>query len=214
MNNLVVRFLQRLTLIVVLPCVGIYGCANPASDSAGQTSVKDGSAVLGAASVNQTMTEANPSAELKNEKREMHSVGKPGAAVKLKSVAPIFFATPGVYEQTFVLLSPLSAGVMSIDVSAADGISILSTERHFEFELKTDTEYSLPLTLNMTEEGRFYVQLHIMVNADGHSSTRAISAIVQVGAPSVKSQKAAAAKTANDSEAVISLPAQESISPR
>lgn len=213
MNNLGVRFLQRLMFIVVLPCMGIYGCAN-ASDNAGQTPVKDGSAVLGTASVNQTMTEARPSAEVKNEKREMHSVGKPGAAVKLKSVAPVFFARPGVYEQAFVLLSPLSGGVMSIDVTAADGISILSTERHFEFELKADTEYSVPLTLHMTEEGRFYVQLHITVNAEGYSSTRAISAIVQVGAPVVKSQKAATAKTANDSEAVISLPAQESISPR
>jgi hypothetical protein len=210
MDNLVVGFLLRLILVVFVSAAGLYGCVNAFSGSTEQSEVSDGAAEQGVMSL---MNDSHPSAGIKQEKRELHVVSKPGAGVKLKSVAPIYIATPGVSEQTLVLLSSNTSGDMAIDVSADEGISIISPERHFQFTLQANGEYSVPLTLNVTQEGRFYVQLHITINNNGQLSTRAIAAIVQVGAPAVKSQKAAV-HTVNETEAVISLPAQETIAPR
>jgi hypothetical protein len=72
----------------------------------------------------------------------------------------------------------------------------------------------VPLTINASAEGRFYIQLHITITADGQKSSRVIAAILQVGEPGVKAQKASTKGAGQELKTVISLPAQETISPR
>jgi len=139
---------------------------------------------------------------------------KPGAAVGLRDKQPLTAEAPGTYEYQLQLISPKHKGKMTVDVSTSDGITIISPERHFEFALQERGEYSVPLTINASAEGRFYIQLHVSIAVEGQSASRVIAAILQVGEPAVKVQKAAAKTTAKDSDAVISLPAQETISPR
>lgn len=144
--------------------------------------------------------------------QQNHSLGKPGAAVSLSNARPLTASTPGVYEYSLQLVSPVHDGKMVVDVSVSDGITIVSPERHFEFALHEMGEYRVPLTLNVSTIGRFYIQLHVSINTDEQSSSRVIAAILQVGEPTVKAQKAAAKNT--DTNEVILLPAQETISPR
>lgn len=146
--------------------------------------------------------------------KQYHPLGKPGATVSLKSTQPLTALTPGVYEYSLQLLSPVRNGKMTVNVSVSDGITIISSARHFEFDLHEGGEYRVPLTINANVEGRFYIQLHVSIKADGQSSSRVIAAILQVGEPAVKAQKAAAKSSVQAADAVISLPAQETISPR
>ena len=139
---------------------------------------------------------------------------KPGAAVSLKSSQPLTASGPGVYEYQLQLLSPIHTGKMSVNVAAGEGFEIVSSARLFEFELQESGEYRVPLTINASAEGRFYIQLHVSITTDGQSSSRVVAAILQVGEPAVKAQKTAEKSTREDNGAVISLPAQETISPR
>ncbi len=139
---------------------------------------------------------------------------KPGAAVRLESTQPLTASGPGVYEYSLQLISPIQNGEMTVNVSAGEGFEIVSSTRQFEFELQEGGEYRVPLTINASAVGRFYVPLHVSITADGQSSSRVVAAILQIGEPAVKAQKAAAKSTREEEESVISLPAQETISPR
>lgn len=148
-----------------------------------------------------------------NTKNDTHSLVKPGAPVSLGNKQPLTAATPGTYEYRLQLLSPVDKGKMAVSVTADDGITIVSSPQHFEFSLQEGAEYWLPLTIHAYAEGRFYIQLQVSIFTDGQSSSRVIAAILQIG-ESVKMQKAAAKSTRETTEGIISLPAQESISPR
>jgi len=150
--------------------------------------------------------------ELAHEKK-LHS--KPGAAVSLKNSQPLYAAAPGIYEYELQLLSSSQSGKMAVVASIDDGVTIISPKQEFEFVLQEGGEYLLPLTLNISAEGRHYIQLHVSIAAGEQISTRVIAAILQVGEPAVKkAQKTSPETSAEGEEAVISLPAQETISPR
>jgi hypothetical protein len=112
------------------------------------------------------------------------------------------------------LVSPNSSGKMIVNVSVNDDISIVSPEHQFEFELNGSSEYTVPLKLYASSNGRFYIQFNVTIVANEKTSKRAMTAIFQVGKPLVKAQKMMPTNTSNDAESVISLPAQETISPR
>lgn len=146
--------------------------------------------------------------------QQHRTLGKPGAAVSLNNARPLIAPTPGVYEYSLQLLSPMRDSKMTVDASVSEGITIISSARHFEFELQEGGEYLVPLTINATEEGRFYIQLHVSITTDGQSSSRVIAVILQVGETAVRAKKAAEKISVREAEAVISLPARETISPR
>lgn len=162
-------------------------------------------------SVQQILLEANSSVESAHAKK--HLV-KPGAAVSLKNTQPLTVSVAGVYEFQLQLISPLHTGKMTVNVAPGAGFEIVSSQRQFDFELQEGGSYQVPLIINASAEGRYYIQLHVSITTDGQPSSRVVAAILQVGEPAVKAQKAAAKSTQEDDEAVISLPAQETISPR
>lgn len=139
---------------------------------------------------------------------------KPGAAVSLKTPQPLTVSGAGVHEFQLQLISPLHTGKMTVNVAPGEGFEIVSSQRQFDYELQEGGDYQVPLVINASAEGRFYIQLHVSITTDGQSSSRVVAAILQVGEPAVKAQKAAAKSTREDDEAIISLPAQETISPR
>lgn len=209
-NNRVARPF-RLSLTIIALCAAMYGCGKHAAEPSEQFTGVQNVTALGELITN---SETSASTKGKKELHQTHSLVKPGAAVKLKNTEPLFFAAPGVYEHSLVLVSTSQTGKMAIDLSSSEGVDIVSPARHFEFELQADSEYQVPLTLSATADGRFYVQLHISIEADGVTETRVIAAIVQVGNPVVKVQKVTTTSSTKKADAVISLPAQETISPR
>lgn len=207
MNNMSVSYLEFIAAIIIFASIAFLGSQEemPNIPEQSQMNAKN-------TEISSSANEKNP--HQKNKDHQPHSLAKPGAAVSLKNSEPLYAAVPGVYEYQLQLLSPSHEGKMTVDVSTSDGLVIVSSAHHFEFELQEGSEYSLPLTLNAGAEGRFYIQLHVSITVNGQSSSRVIAAILQVGPSAVKAQKAAAKNSEQDAEPVISLPAQETISPR
>lgn len=207
MNNIAVGFFQLLAIII--SCALMYGCGKNTADDLAVEANAENKIVMETIS----HSENNNSIKSKNDLQKTHSLVKPGAAVKLKSTEPIYFAAPGVYEHSLVIVSPSYPGKITVEVSASEGTNIVSPARHFEFELQADGEYQLPLTLDVSNYGRYYVQLHVTIDTENSSETRVIAAILQVGDSAVKTQKAGASAM-KENDTIISLPAQETISPR
>lgn len=46
---------------------------------------------------------------------------------------------------------------MKVVASTSDGIAIVSPTSQFEFLLENNGEYLLPLSINVMQEGRFYI---------------------------------------------------------
>lgn len=163
-----------------------------------------------------SLAETTSTASTENAKssHQHHKRVKPGASVSLKDSAPLYALTPGVYEYNLSLISPDHSGKMTVVASVGDGATIISPITHFEFILADNGEYVVPLAINVAHEGRFYIQLHISVMTEGQSTTRVIAVILQVGEPTVKTQKTLNKSSTTSADEVIVLPAQETISPR
>ena len=209
MNKMSISYLEFLAAIIILSCILTYGIAKKSAGTSVQSpAVTKSSEGMASAERNNLPMKSAKSAH------QSHPIVKPGAAVSLKNTTPLYAPAPGVYEYQLQLISPSDSGKMTINVAASDGVTIVSPESHFEFVLQEGGEYRLPLALNASAEGRFYIQLHVTTVVDGQTSARSIAAILQVGAPAVKAQKTMLKSSADKSESVISLPAQETISPR
>jgi hypothetical protein len=202
-----VSYLEFIAAIIIFASIAFWGSQEKMPDTSEQSQMNAKNT-----EISSSANEKNP--HQKNNDHQPYSLAKPGAAVSLKNSEPLYAAAPGVYEYQLQLLSPSYEGKMTVEASTSDGLVIVSSARHFEFELQEGGEYSVPLTLNASAEGRFYIQLHVSITVDGHTSSRVIAAILQVGEPAVKAEKAAAKGSAQEAEPVISLPAQETISPR
>jgi len=208
-NKMSVSYLEFFAAIIIFACIAIYGSGSYSPDD----SVQSSSIAKSSAGV-ESKDEKKPLIESEKRAHQQQSLVKPGAAVSLKNSEPLYAALPGVHEYQLQLLSPVHAGKMTVDVSTSDGLALVSSVHHFEFDLQEGGEYEVPLTLNASAEGRFYIQLHVSVTANGQSSSRIIAAILQVGETTVKVQKEAVTSATHEAETVISLPAQETISPR
>ncbi|MDR7089184.1 MULTISPECIES: hypothetical protein [Cellvibrio] len=207
MNKMSVSYLEFIAAIIIFACIVILSTREKTTDAPEQSQPNAKNAAI-SSSVNEK------NLHLKYSEHQQHKRTKPGAAVSLKNSEPLYATVPGVYEYQLQLLSPNHEGKMTVDVSTSDGLAIVSSAHHFEFELHEGGEYGVPLTINANAEGRFYIQLHITITADGQKSSRVIAAILQVGEPGVKAQKASTKGAGQEVETVISLPAQETISPR
>lgn len=136
---------------------------------------------------------------------------KPGASVSLTNTQPIVLPTIGMHQIELVLQSARHEGELSISVVSSDGVSVDSTTNTFHFSLVEQGAYRLPITLYVAREGRHYVRLNVSMTSDGTNEKRVISAIVQAGKPAPAAQKTA---PANATDGVITLPAQERVSPQ
>lgn len=209
MNKKYMGYLKYLTAISLLSCVFIYGLGEMSSGVLVQSpTVIKNSENAKFSDKRSARTESEISV------LQSHHMAKPGAAVSLKNTAPLYASAAGAFEYQLWLSSPSHTGKMIVDVSSGNGVAIVSPNHQFEFILNEGGEYLLPLTLYTESEGRFYIQLHVSMVVDGQASMRVITAILQVGAPSVKTQKIMTKSSADKADSVISLPAQETISPR
>jgi|SRR5690606_24721364 len=141
---------------------------------------------------------------------KFHITGKPGANVSIKNEQPIVLHSLGQQSIELLLHSADYPGVMSVSLSASSGVTLMDTTQPVVFSLEEKGEYRLPISLNIEQEGRHYVRLHIAVTTNGITEKRVIAAIIQVGETHTKLQKVAPAAASED---VISLPAQERVSP-
>ncbi|HSC66398.1 MAG TPA: hypothetical protein VLC79_01810 [Cellvibrio sp.] len=195
MNNMLISYWQFIAAIIIVGCVAMYGSGRKSSD-----------AVI--------KSEGDSKVAEKRMAQENHAVAKPGAAVRLKDTEPLKAAQPGKHEYQLQLISPVRKGKMTVDVSSSDNSVVILSSDDFEFALEEAGEYLLPLALNVSNQGRFYIQLQISISSDDQPEpiTRVISVILQVGEPEIKMRKAAAPISADGSEGIIVLPAQETIS--
>jgi len=142
----------------------------------------------------------------------VHTV-KPGAPVKLENTQPFFLSAPGAGDLELVLSTPQNGGAMLVDISTSEGLQ-LESSTHYEFTLGEVTEYKLPVRIRAVSEGRYYINVRVGLVSNGQRDNRIITAIVQVGDVAKKAQKASAEMVdKNNDEKVISLPAQETVSP-
>lgn len=209
MNKMLVNYLGFIAAIIIFASIAYLGSRERTPDISEQLQINTKNAEMSSSA-----NTKNPHVKNESNDHQQHALVKPGAAVSLKNSELLYAAVPGVYEYQLQLLSPNHEGEMTVDVSTSDGLALVSSVRHFAFELQEGGEYRVPLTINASAEGRFYIQLHVSITVNGQSSSRVIAAILQVGETTVKAQKAATKSSAQEAEAVISLPAQETISPR
>jgi hypothetical protein len=138
-------------------------------------------------------------------------VGKPGAQVSLKNQQPYYIDAPGVIDLNLLLATAKDSGGMQVDIAAGAGIEVRSSQLHYEFALTQDGIYELPLQVAIAAEGRYYLNLQVSILSGDERENRAITAIVQVGAPAAHTNKPklAPATTTDGETGVIELPAQE-----
>lgn len=136
---------------------------------------------------------------------------KPGASVIVANVQPILLNTVGVHHMVLVLRSQDYPGEMQVTLASGDGVTFLSSTQPALFPLTESGEYHLPVSVNIEQEGRQYLRLNVRVSSGDITEQRAVSVILQVGEVRPKLQKTG---SANASDTVISLPAQEHVSPQ
>lgn len=149
-------------------------------------------------------------AQQKTSSKPSVSHGKPGAPVELLA-SETFAIEPGVPALlTMALLAPDVEGVMRIDVSASDGLTILSPT-YLEVALDA-ADHRLPIQVVAANPGRYYVHLHVALTQQGRESFRALSAIVQVGMSDIHPHSVQKRSNSSSSgSSVILLPAQETV---
>lgn len=197
MNNMSINYWRILGAIVILVAIALYAASKRSQN---ELLLQE-----------QTTTVESKSLDAVQVK---HSLGKPGAAVSLKSSVPFYVASPGVYEYSLQLESSVATGRMTVDVATGDGILLVSPTQRFEFELDGRREYQIPLSIKVDTLGRFYIQCYVSVTGADQSSSRVLAAIVQVGPAEVKAQKATATSVGKESEKLVVFPAQETVAPR
>lgn len=196
MNNYIINCAKVFGILLVLSSLNACRSESSSADSRLQSGTKSGSFTENAGA----------------HQHQKHV--KPGAAVGLKDSTPLFAPAPGSYEYQLSLISPLHTGNMTVVALAGEGITILSPVTRFEFVLENNGEYVFPLTINAAQEGRYYIQLHMSIVVDGQPASRVIAVILQVADSPVTKQKVSIKRSDANSDGVIVLPAQETISPQ
>lgn len=161
-----------------------------------------------------TSSENSATTVAKTQQESPKSTGKPGAAVSLKQSNAFYFAEPGLLDLGLQLVTPLSSGNMQVDVVSGRGVGLHSAQSHYEFTLESDTVYSVPLRVQVNNEGRFYINLHINVMRNGKLENKVLTVIVHVGSAQAEMPKnQSLQKVTNSEPGITDLPAQEFIGP-
>jgi hypothetical protein len=141
---------------------------------------------------------------------------KPGAPVNL--VEPkLVQLNAGHPEVINLRLQVPSTGKLRVNLSASEGLQLIGADTSHIFEL-SNGEVSFPVHLTAALEGRFYLNVDVVLETDESRTARNMAVVVQVGQEQAKAFKpsAQAAQTRDvqqKGEAVISMPAQETIKP-
>lgn len=136
---------------------------------------------------------------------------KPGAAVSL--VSPRIIQMNANQQASVELhLQVLQKGRLQIKLSSSDGLQLLATPAVQSLDITT-TEVILPIQLNAANDGRFYVHIDALLETADGATSRNLAVAVQVGNVSTKALKPSLQASQDDGEAVVSLPAQETIKP-
>ncbi len=135
---------------------------------------------------------------------------KPGADVRLLDHQPAQVEPGEVADITLALTSGASSGTLTVRVAAVEGLTLLSADS-FVFPLDGRQAYRLPLQVQTSEPGRYYLNLYITLDDDRGLSTRALSAIVQAGAARESRPGVAAKAEPEEAAARVRLPARETI---
>lgn len=138
---------------------------------------------------------------------------KPGAGIKLLNPQPFFVTSPGVENLELQLATTADNGILQIDLTASEGLELVSTQAHYEFQLEKKGTYKLPVQISTMKQGRYYLNIKAKISTDSEQKHRALAAIVQVGEPAAKMLKNSASKAPTDHESIIEMPASEKITP-
>jgi len=144
----------------------------------------------------------------------------PAVKKTLKPGAPVTLISPEIIEmqanQTASVdlhLQVLQKGSLLIKLSTSDdGLQLLATPAVQTLEVST-ADIVLPIQLNAVADGRYYVNVNTLLETADGTTTRSLAVVVQVGNISMKALKPSAQTRQSDSDAVVSLPAQETIKP-
>lgn len=129
---------------------------------------------------------------------------KPGARVALQDASELRIDTLGEHSMLIPLSSRHNEGVMTIRVSASDGLLLLS-DNHYRFDKAIDLDYQIPVRLRADRHGRFYLYFHVEVYDGGKSYSRQLGVAVQVG------ELDAAVQKPTDKSDVKLMPATEEV---
>lgn len=133
---------------------------------------------------------------------------KPGAAIKLVSNSLISITRNEQVNTDIVLDAMESSGELTINFSTSQGLNLKNITSPQMIKFDGSVPIKIPIVLMATNNGRYYLNMHISLNNSDAISTRNLAVIVQVGPlmeQAVKLQKTAG-------ENIIALPAHETIS--
>ena len=83
---------------------------------------------------------------------------KPGAGIKLLNPQPFFVTSPGVENLELQLATTADNGILQIDLTASEGLELVSTQAHYEFQLCKQLQVTgFPQVLMQTTESKFHL---------------------------------------------------------
>lgn len=138
---------------------------------------------------------------------------KPGAPVSLVSANRITI-NENKESTVIVLLKAQSAsGTIDVQISSSEGLQVLSRAELLDVHLNADGYYQLPVSVLAPRNGRYYLNLQVIISNSENVLSRALAVIVQVGLPGEANQVPMQMMKPVTDENIISLPAQETINP-
>jgi len=141
-------------------------------------------------------------------------IGKPGAAIKLISPSSIS-AEPNQTTNIDILLEATeSTGVLTIEFNQTQGLELVSSPNRQTINLPSSSPIKIPVSFVSSANGRYYLNIHATINNNDLVAVRNFAVIVEVGPQSNPSASTSLQLKKSSGENVISLPAQESISPK
>lgn len=138
---------------------------------------------------------------------------KPGARISLKN-SQVNLEVAGVeYAIDIHLLSGYSGATLSLDVSASEGLFIVTGDTSPSVTLHRGG-VNFPYSVTASKPGRHYIYMNAKVESEGRMSGRALTFVVQVGEEETKDvvTKGAAKVSGNEEVGVFSMPAKEDVS--
>lgn len=131
---------------------------------------------------------------------------KPGARVALQNPSEIVVDSVGDHTMLIALTSAHNEGVMTVRVSASDGLTLMSDD-HYRFDKAIDLDYRIPVNIRAISQGRHYLYFQVDVYDGGKTYTRQLGLAVQVG----ESQRVLQKSTTQGSLNI--LPSEERVGP-
>lgn len=139
---------------------------------------------------------------------------KPGAAIKLISPLSIS-AEPNQTTNIDILLETIEAtGELTIEFNLTQGLELVSSPNRQTTNLPSSSPIKIPVSFVSSANGRYYLNIHATINNNDSVAVRNFAVIVEVGPQSNPSASMSLQLKKSSGENVISLPAQESISPK